>query len=317
MKPSLSTFSFAAAVIGLGGGIACALFSDRDNRSATESAPFRPANAGGPARATATAFQASGPAARPQYVEISAEAMVRVTRNNLHHALSWEHISLEGLDESLILMGATKEQRAKIKEIFMVSQQNILELEKSHIRVGEATANSIRLDKSGMTEPINQLIAGMQDEIRGVLAGQAAQVLITALDMENQYYPTTGQAGSEQLVIERSKGLGSLVAMQGIELPEQFKELQEKHFGNGGTLMAFHVSHGSKSGSSLNPEEYKDDGTPIPADKVFDKKWSSQLKGRTLLPKDQELVRMPTPDLESMKEMFRGNPQIEALFDFK
>ncbi len=251
------------ALIGLVSGIACAIIlSQKDEKSSDSSDNLtnqhRYAKTREPSIEASAAVLTSKPNQSRQYVELPADGMARFIQNNVQRHMSRQYIDQGSLDETLILLGATKEQCSQIKEIFNAAEPKVSELEKSHTKLGEITADHISFDRRGMIEPINQLIEGIQDEIRGVLPGQASETLISALDLENKYYPMSVLTSPGHFEIVR--GNNALIAHM------------------------ISKSHGSGWGIDLN--QYRDDGTPIPADKVFGEQWALLLKGKNLLPKD-------------------------------
>ncbi|MBC8127342.1 MAG: hypothetical protein H8M99_09410, partial [Gloeobacteraceae cyanobacterium ES-bin-144] len=54
-----------------------------------------------------------------------------------------------------------------------------------------------------------------------------------------------------------------------------------------GKVTAWENSDGGGTGRGID-DEFKDDGTPLPADRIFEDRWKPFLKGVTILPKEHD-----------------------------
>jgi hypothetical protein len=173
----------------------------------------------------------------------------------------------DSLESSMIkalnLLGATDREREEIVDLVKRSQAEIHAAEKASLKLGEVTAERINIDVSGMQGPAEEIARRTQDGIRAALPSDMGEGLLSAIDWE-AYYPAE-PAGSSFVEITRSNS-GRLKAHQ-----------QTNRFGRVQNLSS----------------EFKDDGTPLPADQAFKDliggdRWLPLLKGLTLLPKNEE-----------------------------
>lgn len=162
------------------------------------------------------------------------------------------------MKKALVLLGATPVEQEEVLKLVKTSESEILAAEKNHMKLGEVTADLIKMDKSGMRGPADEIAGRTKDGIRATLPADLAEGLISAINWE-EYYPTDDES-STQLKITR---------------------------GRKGKLTAWEMQGGGGTGSGLDAE-FEDDGTPLPAEKIFDDRWKPFLKGVTLLPKDDE-----------------------------
>jgi hypothetical protein len=165
------------------------------------------------------------------------------------------------MESALRLLGATDREREEVMGLVKQSEAEILAAEKSNCKLGEVTAERIHIDMSGMRGPAAEITRRTQDGIRAALPPDLAEGLVSSIDWEN-YYPAISTSFLE---ITRSTS---------------------------GTLTAWQRINGGGSGRGLG-RDFKDDGTPLPADLVFgnqrfDDRWAPFLKGVTILPKDEE-----------------------------
>lgn len=204
-------------------------------------------------------------------VSIPLQTIVEILKENMFkHASTFSGLQ-HSMDRALSLLGATDREREEIKDVVMKSQAEIYAAEKAHFKLGEVTAEQIHIDMSGMQGPAAEIAKRTQDGIRAALPPDMAEGLVSAIDWEN-YYPVD-QASAATLEITRSSS-GKLTAREKYSHAVAGK-------GIGG------VGYGMGS-------EFKDDGTPLPADRVFKEtgffgeRWAPFLKGLTLLPKNED-----------------------------
>lgn len=191
-------------------------------------------------------------------VSIPLKTLVEGLRENAF-SYSFDFTGLEFcMGRALGLIGTTEGEQEKLKALVRKSKSEMLEAEKSHVKLGEVTADTIRLDMSAMRGPADEIAGRTKDGIRDTLPLDLAEALISAINWDG-YYPTDEKSYT-RLEITR-KPSGKLIAW-------------EKD-GTGGT------------GTPVS-DEFKDDGTPLPADQIFPDRWKPFLKGVTILPKDEQ-----------------------------
>ena len=160
------------------------------------------------------------------------------------------------MDKSLTLLGATENEKEEIMNLIEKSKSEILAAEQSHLKLGEATDNVIHMDTSGMRRPVDEVTGRFKDGIRAALPNDLAESLIESIEW-NHYYPIDSYT---RLEIDR---------------------------GRTGKLTAWERNISGGSGNPID-SNFKDDGTPLPAELIFKDRWKPFLKGVTILPKDEE-----------------------------
>lgn len=162
------------------------------------------------------------------------------------------------LGEALTLLGATEAEKEQVKSLADTSKAGILAMEKSHLRLAETSEHMIRFDMSGMREPVEEITGRLKDDIRMSLPADMAEGLVSAINWE-KFYVTEDESATRLEITRNRKG----------------------------RLTAWEKSAGGGTGRTVD-SQYADDGTPLPADKIFEDRWKPLLKGVTILPKDEE-----------------------------
>lgn len=162
------------------------------------------------------------------------------------------------MEKALVLLGATESEQEEIKALLKKSESEILAAEKTHVKLGEVTSDLIWMDMSGMRGSAEDIAERTKDGIRATLPADLAEGLISAINW-GKYYPVDEKSFT-RLEITRDRS---------------------------GRLMAWEREGGGGTGRHVDPE-FKDDGTPLPAERIFEDRWKPFLKGVTILPKDEE-----------------------------
>lgn len=158
----------------------------------------------------------------------------------------------------LVQLGATRQETEEISELIEDSKSEILAMEKKHLKPGRVTAEEIHIDSDGMRRPAQEIVGRIKDGIRSILPADLAECLIAVVNWD-QYYPT-----DEKIRFEITRN-------------------------QAGELTAFEIIGQDANVIEISADgPYKDDGTPIPADRVFTERWRPLLKGLTILPKNSE-----------------------------
>ena len=159
------------------------------------------------------------------------------------------------MEKALILLGATENEQQEIKNLIEHSMSEILAAEKSQLALGEVSADVIYFDTSAMRRPVEEIIEQTKHGIRAALPGDLATSLIESIAWD-RYYPIDGHT---RLEINR---------------------------GSKGELMAW-ARNSSRGSGTVVDRQFKDDGTPLPAELIFGERWRPFLKGVTILPRDE------------------------------
>lgn len=123
------------------------------------------------------------------------------------------------------------------------------------MKVSKADAGRVTLDLSGMAGSSERIAARTREVFRESLPADAAETLIASIDWEKFYF--RGEAREVSILVTRNAN---------------------------GSLMATTATGWGTHGSGLNSKEYPDDGTPIPAAKIFEPRWQQHLGELALLP---------------------------------
>ena len=161
-----------------------------------------------------------------------------------------------GLERNLPYLGASEVEIAEIKNSLKKVQDELQAEEKKHLKVLQSDDTRIQLDNSSMQAVAESVRQQFQNDLRSTLPGDAAELLISSIDW-NQFYPTDKESYPTLKITRSSSGRMNAMVMTGFG-------------GSGGQV------HG-----------FADDGTPIPADQVFDERWKPLIKGLTLLPQNE------------------------------
>ncbi|GAA5117362.1 hypothetical protein GCM10023212_05960 [Luteolibacter yonseiensis] len=189
-------------------------------------------------------------------VSIPLKAVTEILKESQFSYSDFEVI-IRKMPDALTMLGVGDSDKKAALEVMEASYRQILDEEKKHVRVTMADETGISLDRTGMDEPSKQVIATTQEGLRGSLPSDVAEALIGSIDWDRYYFNTTKTTSFR---ITRNPS---------------------------GSLAATTTTGTGAMSSGLLPTEYPDDGTPISAEAVFDKRWSHHLKGKTLLPVDK------------------------------
>ena len=195
---------------------------------------------------------------KEQRVSIPLKTLVRILKDgDFKHASNFNSLQYS-MEKALTLLGATESEREDIKDLVNKSKSEILAAEKNHLKLGEVTTDLIRMDMSGMRDPAEEISARTKDGMRAALPADLAEGLISAINWE-KYYPVDDKSFTR---LEITRNLS-------------------------GKLTVWERSSDGGMGHQVNAE-FKDDGTPLPAELLFGDRWKPFLKGVTILPKDEE-----------------------------
>jgi len=130
--------------------------------------------------------------------------------------------------------------------------------EKSRLKAIQVDETKIRLDTRGMEAPAQAIVQRMQNDIRTILPPDLADILLSSTSWD--YYYSTDERFFPTLTVSR-QAAGWL---RGGENGETWER-------------RFRID-----------SNFADDGTPLPADQIFDDRWKPFLKGLTLLPRNEK-----------------------------
>ena len=159
---------------------------------------------------------------------------------------------------ALDVIAATEEEKKAVLAAVEKMRQDIFAEEKRTAVVKEETASSLVMDMSGMAQPLKEIIARLESDIYAALPGDKAWLLNSSFNWEN-FYPANALKDMAFSIERNEKG--------------QF--------------MATRRYPMMREGMGVHPSAFPDNGTPLPADKVFIERWAVLLEGRTLLPIDR------------------------------
>lgn len=165
--------------------------------------------------------------------------------------------TFNGIDRAFPFLGATEAEEAEIKASLKRAKEELLAAEKTLIKVVQTDQSQIRMDNSAMREITESVSQRLQTDIRSNLPSDTSEILISSINWE-QFYPTDEKNFPTLLIIRQTSSRMSAMEM----------------IGGGG--------HGGQI------HNFADDGTPIPADQIFDDRWKPFLKGLTLLPQNEK-----------------------------
>lgn len=161
-------------------------------------------------------------------------------------------------ETALVQLGVTRKEREKISKLFEQSKVEILELERTHLKLGKVTAKEIQIDQSGMRGPAQEIIGRIKVGIQSGLPADLAECFLAVINWD-KYYPTDNGIRFE---ITRNQS---------------------------GELTAFETFGSEANVIEINSDgQFKNNGTPLPADRIFSDRWKPHLKGMAILPKDEE-----------------------------
>ena len=184
----------------------------------------------------------------------------KVARELLDKELKYtnpERISGE-VASALDVIAATEEEKKAVLAAVEKMRQDLFAAEKRMAVVKEETASSLVMDMSGVAQPLKEIIAKLESDIYEALPGDKAWLLNSSFNWEYFYPPNSLK--DVAFSIERN----------------------EK-----GQFLATRRYPMMREGRGVHPSAFPDNGTPLPADKVFIDRWAVLLEGRTLLPIDK------------------------------
>ena len=187
-------------------------------------------------------------------VSVPLKSVVKVLKDGQLSYADFERLTRE-IDNAMTLLGVSAQDAASVSAYMKAMHAEILREEKTHVKVGRVDQGHITLDVSAMAEPSAAIAERTRQVFRESLAPEVAEALIMSIDWDKFYF--RGDSREVSFRVNRSAS---------------------------GTLMATTATGWGTLGSGLSAEEYPDNGTPIPAAKVFDARWSQHLKDLTLLP---------------------------------
>lgn len=159
------------------------------------------------------------------------------------------------LDDSLTLLDVTDTEREGVKAAVKGLTDRLSEAELRHVKIKDRSEGQISLDLSEV--PADAILTETREQLRAILPDDRGQALDEAFPWDRFYFEDSSRALRFNVVRE------------------------------GGKLTAWTSRGNGASGHGLNESNYKDDGTPIPADKIFGERWARVLKDMTLLPVDE------------------------------
>ena len=175
---------------------------------------------------------------------------------SLHPIDAFDNFS--GMKIALNILGASEEQIDEIMALLDRSKSEIHAEEKNRLKAIQVDETKIRLDTRAMEAPAKAIVQRMQNDIRMILPPDTADILVSSTEW-NSYYSTEERFFPTLTVNRQAAGW-----LRGSE--------------NGKTWeRRFRID-----------SQFADDGTPIPADEIFDDRWKPFLKGLTLLPQNEK-----------------------------
>ncbi len=180
---------------------------------------------------------------------------VEKTIRTLHPISSFDNFG--GMKDALALVGASEQQTGEVMALLDRAKSEILSEEKNHLKAIQTDDTRIRLDTQGMEAPAKVIVQQLQNDIRATLPPDLAAILVSNTAW-NQYYRTDENLYPTLTISRGTSGLWG--SEDGKSWERRFR---------------------------VDPK-FPDDGTPIPADQVFDDRWKPFLKGLTLLPQNEK-----------------------------
>lgn len=164
-----------------------------------------------------------------------------------------------GMERAVDTLGISRTESDEINDLFKKSRDELTAAEKTCFKLGHVTPDRIEIDTSAIREPASAIIGRLQQGIRSTLKPEAAELLISSIDWK-KYYPIDNSSTTTFEISRKYTGLRS----------------------------AWVRTTGQNSGRGIDKRKFPDDGTPLPADQIFDDRWKPYLQGLTLLPTDEE-----------------------------
>lgn len=244
-----------------GSGITASEESPRSDALASNGDGRTPENAGDVS--TASVRHRERPVAKNKD---SSEDMIKVPKSAVKSVLDKKHFMFMNMhsapmtiDSALALLGTSENQRQQVTKLLEETKANLLQEEIKHFKVTSTDSSQVLIDMGGISDAATKVINGTEARFREILSAEQADALLENVEWR-YYYPQIDPRSSQaKFVIERESD-GHLMAA----------------FRYGGGAQRIGVDSGT----------YPDNGTPIPAWKVFDNRWRPLLEGIELLPVD-------------------------------
>lgn len=172
------------------------------------------------------------------------------------------------MESALDLLGVTDREREDVRALVTKAKDEILASEKKLLKPEKVSPSEVRLDLTPMAAASQDIAARLQQGLGTVLPSDLADALIQSVEWDKFYF------NSEE---HRSNS---------------FKILRDKQ----GKLNAGMTYHGGGVGFGLDPNEFPDNGSALPADKAFgmldllggpNTRWPDLLGGVTIVPQDE------------------------------
>jgi hypothetical protein len=162
------------------------------------------------------------------------------------------------MNKSLTLLGTSEREKNDVLELMEKMDAAIRTEEKKLIKVIQASPSEIHLDNRAMEAFAKTIAPQIQEGIRSFLPADLAEVLISSTTWD-ELYPT-GENALCRFYITRSTS---------------------------GKMTAETAQFSQRIGYAVD-SKFVDDGTPIPADQIFQRCSHPLLKGLTLLPQNEK-----------------------------
>jgi len=175
----------------------------------------------------------------------------------------------KSIDQALVLMDASDREKDDIHATFDTLGKKLWEAEKGSIKVRKSGQDGVELSLTGFVEASKPILDSARQDLKSAMPGPRGEILANALPWSKIRFGSSDDDDDDSGKTPRDMSIG-------------FQIVRDKD----GIRAWLRVAGGS-TGSLPQPGGYKDDGTPIPADKVFDPIWQPWLSGVTLLPIDQ------------------------------
>jgi hypothetical protein len=192
---------------------------------------------------------------REPRIPIPLQTVADIVTNQLRTSDIW-HLS-GNMRNALKTIDATEREQTEVMTLIDRMESDMETAERKHLKLHEANDTKIVLDNRAMRNSYREISLRTQDGIRSALPPDLAEILNNSIrwdalyPISNDHLPT--------LFIQRTIS---------------------------GRMAAWVTSAAAARRDYLDPE-FNDDGTPIPADQVFDDRWKPHLKGLTLLPQNE------------------------------
>jgi hypothetical protein len=186
-------------------------------------------------------------------VSVPLKAVVSILRERQFAYSDFNDIYRK-MPDALTILGANDADKNAALAVVSKSRDDMEKEEKLHVRISRSDESGITLDRSEMEAPSKAVADATQQGLRDSLPQDTAEALIASIDWHRYYFNGTKETSFH---ISRNAN---------------------------GSLSATTTTGTGSFSSGLRSEQYPDNGTPIPADAVFEKRWAPFLQGKMLLP---------------------------------